>query len=65
MNENETNPQLKEVEDTISVHHDRQPYWKNLHHSWIFWLFLFLMLAGIVYYIMSVDFMFAPRVPVK
>lgn len=61
MNENETNPQLKEVDETITVNHVNRPAWKTFHHSWIFWLFLILMLAGIGYYIMTVSFMFAPQ----
>jgi len=35
---------------------DRKPYWKQIHHSWIFWVFLILMLVGIMYYVMTVDF---------
>jgi len=38
-----------------------RPHWKRIHHSLIFWIFLFLMMAGILYYIMSVDFAFAPQ----
>jgi hypothetical protein len=44
-------------------HH--RPYWKHIHHSYIFWVFLFLMFAGIIYYIMSVDFAFAPHRELK
>lgn len=61
MDKNEHNPQMKEVDDTIKVHNDHQPYWKTIHHTWSFWIILLLMLAGILYYIVSVDFMFAPR----
>ena len=35
---------------------DRKPYWKRIHHSWIFLVFLILMLVGIMYYVMTVDF---------
>ena len=38
-----------------------QPRWKRFHHSWIFWIFLLLMLVAIMFYITSVDFAFAPR----
>jgi hypothetical protein len=44
-------------------HH--RPYWKELHHSLIFWVFLLLMFAGITYYIVSVDFAFAPQRQLK
>jgi hypothetical protein len=40
----------------------QRPYWKRMHHSFIFWVFLILMFAGITYYIMSVNFAFAPQV---
>jgi len=42
-----------------------RPYWKGIHRSWLFWVFLFLMFAGIIYYIMSVDFAFAPHKQMK
>jgi len=44
-------------------HH--KPYWKRIHHIWYFWVFLFLMFVGIIYYIMSVDFAFAPHKHLK
>ena len=40
---------------------EHKPYWKRIHHTWSFWVFLLLMLGGIIYYIMSVDFAFAPH----
>jgi hypothetical protein len=49
MNENEPN------------NHTHRPYWKRIHHTWSFWIFLLLMLVGILYYIISVDFAFAPH----
>jgi len=30
-----------------------KPYWKQIHHTWSFWIFLFLMLAAMVYYTLS------------
>lgn len=38
----------------------RKPYWKRLHHSWIFWVFLLLMFVGIMYYIITVNFLLVP-----
>jgi hypothetical protein len=46
-------------------HHNHKPYWKRVHHSWIFWVFLFLMLVGIIYYAMTVDFALAPQKQLK
>jgi hypothetical protein len=63
MNKHEHNQQ--EVQDHILVPHDHKPYWKRMHHTWSFWVFLFLMLACILYYIVSVDFAFAPHIPLK
>jgi len=45
--------------------HNNIPYWKRMHHTWGFWIFLFLMFVGIIYYIMSVDFAFAPHKQLK
>ena len=44
---------------------DHKPYWKRIHHSWIFWVFLVLMLVGIIYYVMTVDFSLAPHRQLK
>jgi hypothetical protein len=37
------------------------PRWKQIHHSWVFWLVLALMMFGITYYIITVNFAFAPE----
>lgn len=60
MNENKNNPQLKEVENEISVPHDRKRNWKQFPHSLAFWIFLVLMLAAIIYYIVTLNFAVAP-----
>jgi hypothetical protein len=65
MSKNEHNQHLQEGQDHIMVHHEHKPYWKRVHHSWIFWVFLFLMLVGIIYYAMTVDFAFAPHRQLK
>jgi hypothetical protein len=46
-------------------HNHPRPKWKRIHHSWIFWVFLLLMFAGIGYYIITVNFAFAPHEQVK
>jgi hypothetical protein len=61
MNENEHINNGQDVQDHIEAHHEHLPRWKIMHHTWWFWFFLVLMLVGILYYIMSVDFAFAPR----
>lgn len=40
---------------------NNQFHWKRIHHSWIFWIFLFLMGFAIFYYVVSADFAFAPQ----
>ena len=61
---NDKNNQLIRQEFN-SIHPDHKPRWKRIHHTWSFWIFLFLMLVAILYYIMSVDFAFAPRIQPK
>jgi hypothetical protein len=48
-------------QDHFTGHHLNKSSWKRFHHSWIFWVFFILTLTAIGYYIMSVDFAFAPR----
>jgi hypothetical protein len=50
------------AENELSHH---RPFWTGIHHSWLFWVFVVLMFGGIVYYIMSVDFAFAPHRQMK
>jgi hypothetical protein len=61
MTDNKQNHHLPEGQDYIKGPSDHIPRWKQFHHSWIFWIFLFLMLIGIFYYIVSVDFILTPR----
>ncbi len=61
MSENEHNRHQEETQDYIMPEHSHRRQWKRIHHTWSFWIFLFLMFAAILYYITSVDFAFAPR----
>lgn len=61
MTDNKQNHQPQEGQDYIKGPSDHTPRWKQLHHSWIFWFFLFLMLVGILYYIVTLGFVFAPQ----
>jgi len=61
MSEKNHNHHLLEGQDHITVHHEHKPYWKRVHHTWSFWIFLVLMFGAIIYYIISVDFAFAPH----
>ncbi len=61
MNNNDHNHKGQIAQDHILVHHEHLPRLKRIHHTWWFWFFLALMLCGIIYYIISVDFAFAPH----
>lgn len=52
---------INKTEPMDENEHGHGPYWKRLHHSWIFWVFLFLMFFGIMYYVVTVDFLFVPH----
>src|SRR6478672_10111356 len=39
--------------------HSHTPRWRRVHHSWIFWVAVFLMLLAIVTYVMTGDFFWA------
>ena len=58
------NDQLQR-QDFIFEKPKHKSHWKRIHHTWSFWIFLVLMLTAIIYYIMTVDFAFAPRIQLK
>jgi hypothetical protein len=35
--------------------HEHRPRWQRVHHSWIFWVAVFLMLIAIIIYVMTGD----------
>jgi formate hydrogenlyase subunit 3/multisubunit Na+/H+ antiporter MnhD subunit len=39
--------------------HFHTPRWRRVHHSWIFWVAVFLMLLGIITYVMTGDLFWA------
>jgi hypothetical protein len=43
----------------------QKPYWKRMHRSFGFWITVFLMFIAIMYYILSVDFAYAPSTQSK
>jgi hypothetical protein len=47
---------LQEVHDHSNDQHGPWHRLKRIHHSWIFWIFVLLMLAAIIFYIMSDGF---------
>jgi len=61
MNENKHKQNLQEVINHSKSHHERKFHWKQIHHTWGFWVGVILIFVAIMYYIVSVDFAFAPR----
>jgi flagellar biosynthesis/type III secretory pathway M-ring protein FliF/YscJ len=59
MSDNKHDQHPPEGQDFIREPKEKIPRWRRLHHSWIFWIFLFLMVVAMLYYIMSVDFILA------
>jgi deoxyadenosine/deoxycytidine kinase len=53
------------MKEEVNEHNQHHSYWKRLHHSFGFWIFLFLMFVAILYYIITVDFAFAPQQQMK
>jgi hypothetical protein len=53
------------MDEKLNEHNQHHFNWKRIHHSVGFWIFLFLMMVAITYYIITIDFAFAPRQPVK
>lgn len=60
MDEMKQNPQLKEVDNEIKIKQDHRYSWKTIRHSWLFWVGALLILVAIMYYIVSLNFAFAP-----
>ncbi|MCE5339500.1 MAG: hypothetical protein LLF92_00030 [Planctomycetaceae bacterium] len=62
MKGNEHDLHRQEEQDHNKKHHDDKPYWKRIHHTWSFWIFLVLMLAAITYYALSDNLSLRPRI---
>lgn len=59
------NEHISTRQNLIHFHPKHLTRIKQIHHSFWFWIFLVLMLLGILYYIFSGDFAFAPRKQIK
>jgi hypothetical protein len=60
MSENEFYHQRQDIHNRSN-----KPYWKGIHRTWGFWIFLFLMFVAIIYYIVSINFSLAPQTQLK
>jgi len=61
MTDNKLNHQPEEGSNYIVIPEEHKSRWRPIHRSWIFWVFLFLMLTAILYYIVTLGFVFAPQ----
>jgi hypothetical protein len=61
MNEQELNQHMQEGHRNNKGHIHKRPYWKRAHLDWRVWVGIILMLAAIIYYVMSQDFALAPH----
>ena len=52
---------VQEVHDHTNDQHRPWHRLKRIHHSWIFWIFVMLMLAAIAFYIISDGFSLVSR----
>jgi len=41
--------------DNNPTHRSQRPYWKRAHADWRLWVAVILMLAAMLYYVMSLD----------
>jgi hypothetical protein len=41
--------------------HSHRPRWKRVHHSWIFWVAVILMLLAMITYVMTGDLFWGLR----
>lgn len=60
MNKNGQTVPRQDWQDHFTGHHLNKGSWKRIHHSWIFLVFFILTLSAIAYYVLSVNFAFAP-----
>jgi hypothetical protein len=61
MKENVPKQNLQEVINQSRLHHEHKFHLKHIHHKWWFWVGFILILGAIIYYVVSVDFAFAPH----
>jgi hypothetical protein len=61
MNDNRQGHHLQGGSGNDGFQKDHRPYWKRAHQDWRVWVAVFVMIAGMVIYVMSDDFAFLPR----
>lgn len=52
-------------QETHNTIHPKKQHVKRIHHNWLFWLGLVLMLIAIFYYVVSDDFTIQFSAPQK
>jgi len=61
MNENIHKQNLQEMINHSRNDHEHKFHLKHIHYKWWFWVGVILIFVSIMYYVVSVDFVFAPR----
>jgi hypothetical protein len=61
MSENKRSHRHHGEQDPNGDHESRPPYWRRVHRDWKFWVALSLMLAAMVFYVMSDDLAIRPH----
>jgi hypothetical protein len=61
MNETNFGSGGNEGEGRQRVHPDERPYWKHIHHNWLFWVGMVLVSAAIAIYVLSDNLALLPR----
>ena len=46
--------------NSVSVHHDRGPYWRRAHRDWRIWVGVLVMLAAMMIYVLSENLAWRP-----
>jgi hypothetical protein len=52
-----------EGEGRQRAHHNERPYWKRLHHSWLFWVGMVMVSVSIAIYVLSDNLALLPGPP--
>ena len=65
MNDNGHKPNLEDMLRHSGFRNEHKFHWKRIHHTWGFWIGVLLIFVATMYYVVSVDFAFAPHKQMK
>lgn len=61
MNVKDLNKHREQGHEHNNIHHGRRSYWIGAKRDWRVWVGVIIMLAAIMYYVMSENFSLAPH----